>query len=72
MLNIKEELMRNRGKRVLFRANRGRRKSYVNEGILKDTYDSVFTIAVNENEAMQMHSYTYGDILTKCVEIKII
>ena len=72
LLKIRSELENSVGKKVAFRANRGRRKSYMNEGVLEDTYDIVFTIMVQEGTRLQRHCYTYGDILTKNVVLKVL
>ncbi|MHB1316023.1 MAG: Veg family protein [Christensenellales bacterium] len=69
---IRSELSKNVGRKVAFQTGRGRRKSFVNEGILEDTYDGVFTIIVQQDTHTQRLCYTYGDILTKNIEMKIV
>lgn len=70
--SIREELRKIVGKRIEFRANRGRRKCYISEGVLEDAYESIFAIAVRREDFIQRHSYSYCDVLTKNVELKVI
>jgi uncharacterized protein Veg len=70
--SIREELKKIVGKKIEFRANRGRKKCYISEGILEDTYESIFTIMVRQEDFTQRHSYSYCDVLTKIVELKVI
>jgi len=70
MTSIKKELSKHLGQKVIFKANRGRRRSCIYEGHIENIYDSLFTIAVNVEDSVQIQSYTYGDVLTRTVEIK--
>lgn len=72
LLSIRDDIQKNIGKRVWLKANRGRSKCLINEGILESSFNSVFTVAVHENGHPQRLSYTYGDILTKNLEIKLL
>lgn len=68
---IKQEMERNIGKKVWVKAKRGRSKSVVNEGVINQTFPSVFTIQIQDDETTGVLSYTYGDILTRNLELKI-
>ncbi|MBE5781069.1 MAG: hypothetical protein E7328_04535 [Clostridiales bacterium] len=68
---IRAEMERNIGKKVWVKAKRGRSKSEVNEGVIGGTYPSVFTIYVDGGGSAGLLSYTYGDILTKNLELKL-
>lgn len=68
---IKTDMERNIGKKVWVREKRGRSRSLVNEGVIKGIYPSVFTIRVQDDETPGVLSYTYGDILTKNLELRI-
>jgi uncharacterized protein Veg len=72
MENIKAAIKQIQGERVRFKANRGRKKCLISEGILENSYASIFTIAVDEGDFVQRHSYTYCDVFTKNVELKVI
>ncbi len=70
---IRDELKKNVGKRVDVRAKKGRRKIGINNAVIEDAYPSLFTIVVlKEGKIVQRHSYTYSDILTKNVELKVL
>lgn len=57
------------GSRVRIKSNKGRHKIDVTEGIITETYPSIFLVEVaNDVEATsQMVSYSYTDVLTKDV-----
>lgn len=61
------------GSRVVVRCNLGRHKVDVTEGIIAETYPSIFLIKVrNELEdTFQTISYSYTDVLTKDVRITL-
>ncbi|MFU0800122.1 MAG: Veg family protein [Xylanivirga thermophila] len=70
LLKVKEVVKSNRGEKVHLKANSGRRKIYVKEGVIYDTYPNIFTVQVDIDERnVQMLSYTYFDILTSNVEL---
>ncbi len=56
------------GKKVVAKVNIGRNKFEVYEGIILQTYPSLFTIKVSE----EIKSFSYADILTKNVVIKLL
>lgn len=57
------------GSRVRIKSNKGRHKIDVTEGIITETYPSIFLVEVaNDVEATsQMVSYSYTDVLTRDV-----
>ncbi len=60
------------GKRVQLKANKGRKKSFIKEGVLENTYPSIFIVKFeNDYETTRRVSYNYTDILTKTVELFI-
>ena len=64
------------GQKVRIRANMGRHRYNVSEGIILETYPSIFTIKVaNEDESKNARykfvSYSYTDVLTKDVQLTI-
>lgn len=61
------------GSRVVVRCNLGRHKVDVTEGVISETYPSIFLVKVrNEIEdTFQMISYSYTDVLTKDVKITL-
>jgi uncharacterized protein Veg len=69
--SIKKDLDCFVGQRVTLKANRGRRKILQREGILEKTYPNIFVIKVDGDHNPRRISYSYADILTETVEIKI-
>jgi Uncharacterized protein conserved in bacteria len=68
---VRNAVMSQTGKRVKIRINRGRHKVDVSEGIISETYPSIFLIKVQETKDMpvKLVSYSYTDILTKDIEL---
>lgn len=70
LAEIKKDLDSNLGKRLVLRANGGRRKTIERSGILAETYPAVFVVELDQDEnAFERVSYSYADILTKTVQI---
>jgi Uncharacterized protein conserved in bacteria len=61
------------GSKVKIRANRGRHKIDIAEGIISETYPSIFLVKiVNELEdSIQTMSFSYTDVLTKDVQLTL-
>ena len=62
------------GSRVRIHSNKGRHKVDVTEGIITETYPSIFLIEVkNEIEdTMQRVSFSYTDVLTNDVQMILV
>ena len=61
------------GNRVKIQLDRGRNKVDIQEGVIQEAYPSVFTILVdNEHDnAPQLLSFSYTDIITKDIRMKL-
>ena len=70
---VRNAVYRAIGSRVVVKANRGRHRFDVNEGVIKEVYPHVFMIEINDSEddTAKTVSYTYTDILTKDVQLKL-
>ncbi len=69
---IRKELEGCVGKRIQLKANKGRKKTFVREGIVENAYPSIFTVKFeNDFNSTRKVSYSYTDILTHTVEVKI-
>lgn len=68
---IKNDLESFVGKQVRLKANQGRRKIIQKEGVLEETYSNVFVVKVDDEQTPRKVSYSYADVLTETVEIKI-
>jgi len=70
---IRKEMEACIGKRVQLKTNKGRKKTLVKEGILESTYPSIFTVRFeNDFKNVRKVSYSYTDVLTNTVEIKVV
>jgi len=70
LADIKKTLDSNLGKRLLLKANGGRRKTIERSGILAETYPSVFVVELDQDEnSFERVSYSYADVLTQTVQL---
>lgn len=73
LIEIKQTLDGQIGKRLKLTANGGRRKTVIRSGVLAETYPSVFVVELDQEEnAFERVSYSYADILTEAVEINFL
>jgi uncharacterized protein Veg len=60
------------GLKIQLKSNKGRKKSMINEGILENTYQSIFVVKYNtEFDTTRRISFSYTDVLTKSVEVVV-
>ncbi len=61
------------GQKIVLKANKGRKKTTVREGILENTYPNIFIVRIDGkfDDSVRRVSYSYSDILTETVEITI-
>lgn len=61
------------GNRVKIQLDRGRNKVGIQEGVIQKAYPSVFTILVDDEQdnAPQLLSFSYTDIITKDIRMKL-
>ena len=72
LFQIKKNIETCIGERVQLKANKGRKKAFIKEGVLENSYPSIFIVKFeNEYETTRRVSYSYTDILTKAVELVI-
>lgn len=72
LIDIRQNVQEHIGSRVTLKADKGRKKIVVNEGIIENAYPSVFTIVIEgEFEQSRRVSYSYSDILTSTVELTV-
>lgn len=69
---IKAEVEENIGRRVILKADRGRKRIVTKEGVIEDAFQDVFTVRIsNDFDRARTVSYTYTDILTSTVTLTI-
>ena len=70
LFQIKKNIETCIGEKVQLKANKGRKKAFIKEGVLENSYPSIFIVKFeNEYETTRRVSYSYTDILTKAVEL---
>ncbi|MFZ5351224.1 MAG: Veg family protein [Bacillota bacterium] len=69
---IKSNLDNYVGERVVLKANKGRKKISIKEGIIERTYPNIFVIRMDAEvteDTGRTVSFSYSDILTKSIEL---
>ncbi|MET3616962.1 uncharacterized protein Veg [Peptoniphilus olsenii] len=69
---IRRELEDHIGKRVIVKANKGRKKIVTRRGVLRATYPSLFVVDVYNGDEIVTASYTYSDVLTSTVRVTVL
>ncbi|VFB16946.1 Uncharacterized protein conserved in bacteria [Urinicoccus massiliensis] len=74
MEQIRKELTRHIGKRVILKADKGRKKIVTRRGRLVEVYPSLFVVDIEHevSEGKRTISYTFSDVLTSTVRLTII
>lgn len=71
--DIKKGIGKYIGKKIVVKANKGRKKIVTRSGLLEATYPSIFIVRYGiDDEVISRVSYSYSDILTSNVQIKLI
>ena len=72
LARIRENIEGHLGQKVILKADKGRKKVMVKEGVLENTYPSIFVVKVEEGfEAERRISYSYSDVLTSTVQLTV-
>lgn len=66
--SIKKTLESHLGEKVMLKANGGRKRVLVNEGVLESVYSSIFVIRL-QKDAQRTVTYSYSDVLTNTVQL---
>ena len=66
--NIKRNIEEHLGEKVTLKANGGRKKILINDGIIESTYPSIFVIRL-ESDTQRTVTYSYSDVLTNTVQL---
>ncbi|MGL5440263.1 MAG: Veg family protein [Filifactoraceae bacterium] len=70
---IKKGIEKHLGEDIILKANKGRKKIVVREGVLEDAYTDVFVVRLKSNYGTSTRvSYSYADILTATVQLKLV
>ena len=71
--SVRRAVSKHIGSKLVIRSNLGRHRVGVTEGIIMDTYPSIFLISVKNGfeDTFQTVSFSYTDVLTHDVQIKL-
>lgn len=71
---VRSSVQQQCGSKVMIQLDRGRNKVDIERGVIKEAYPSVFTILVDEKDEdrpAQLLSFSYTDIITKEIRMKL-
>ena len=66
--SIKRNIEEHLGEKVTLKANSGRKRVVVNNGVIEKTYPSIFVVRL-DSETQRKVTYSYSDVLTKTVQL---
>ena len=66
LATIRNDTERHVGEKVTLKANGGRKKILVNDGIIESVHPSIFVVRL-DNDTQRTVTYSYSDVLTKTV-----
>ncbi len=70
--NIRNSLEKHIGRKIILKANKGRKQIVTREGILETLYPNVFVVKLDDKtSAGNRVSYSYSDLLTENVKLKV-
>ncbi len=69
---IRSDLKIHVGRKVLIKANKGRKRIVERRGTLENMYPDLFLVRLGEEQHNRSISFTYADILTRDVEISVL
>ena len=68
LANIRRDIENHVGEKVTFKANGGRKKILVNDGVIESVHPSIFVVRL-DNDNQRTVTYSYSDVLTKTVSL---
>ena len=69
---IRQSLERHLGKKIILKADKGRKQVVTRKGILEKVYPSVFVVKIqDETNGYSRVSYSYSDLLTSNVKLQV-
>ena len=67
--DVKHELNSHIGSKVVIKYNLGRNKYEKYEVVIKELYNYVFTVELNNDDNPEVKSFSYSDVITKTIKI---
>ncbi|QUH25328.1 Veg family protein [Serpentinicella alkaliphila] len=60
------------GYKVTLKANKGRKRVMVREGVIENAYPNIFVVKIDgEFDSIRRVSYSYSDVLTETVQLTV-
>ncbi len=73
VFNVKKDIAKFVGSKVKLQSNISKHKSLVSEGVIENTYPSIFIIQLYEGIIpLRKVSFSYTDVLTHAIEITLL
>lgn len=73
---VRDLLSENLGEKIKISAKKGRKRIVVRQGVILNTYPSIFTVSLESAsefaDGMRTVSFSYSDILTKSITITLL
>ena len=66
--SIKRNIENHIGEQVTLKANGGRKKILINNGVIESAHPSIFVVRL-DNDIPRKVTYSYSDVLTKTVQL---
>lgn len=66
---VRKELNEHIGKEAVIKYNLGRNKYEKYDVTIKETYNYVFLVEINNSKNMGVKSFSYSDVITKTIKI---
>lgn len=66
---VKEQLNKHIGSKVIIKHNLGRNKYEKYHVIIKQLYNYVFTVELEDKNNKELKSFSYADVITKTIKI---
>lgn len=66
---VRKELNDHIGKEAIIKYNLGRNKYEKYDVIIKETYNYVFLVEINNSKNVGVKSFSYSDVITKTIKI---
>ncbi|OPJ54800.1 hypothetical protein CLOTH_19190 [Alkalithermobacter paradoxus] len=69
---IRKNIEKHLGERIILKANKGRKKIVIRQGVIENTYPSIFVVRIDDsNNNPTRVSYSYSDVLTSTVKLQL-
>ena len=68
LANIRRDIENHVGEKVTLKANGGRKKILVIDGVIESVHPSIFVVRL-DNDNQRTVTYSYSDVLTKTVSL---